>query len=187
MTIRPLPHSIFVKREPKFLGSTIQLIGHNQFHQCLGQITAINPNSELAKEGYSVGQNIVFKQVLKGISVNHEDDKLLIKDDTVYGKYRYDKDGNVIIIPRKKYVFGECITKEKSGRIYLPEAIKNNKKEFYFKVISTPMDFNFKFQIFGGDILTFNPKNRTACKKAEVNGKELLFMPIQFLDAKLED
>lgn len=185
--IRPLPHSIFVKRDEKRLGRTIMLIAHYADYPCTGTITAINPKSDLAKEGYSVGQNIIFKQTYKGVGLKElTKDELIIKDEFVYGKYRYSKDNELIIIPRKEYIFGESIAQEKVSRIYIPDAIKNTKKIFWFKVLSIPIDFKLKYQVFGGDTLTFSAGLRMQCKKIKHDHKEYLFFPVKLLDAKLD-
>lgn len=186
--IKPNRNKIFIERQESsylYRGSILTPEIHT-FRECLGVIHKINPESNLAKEGYTVGQKVIFRQQFVGQVLDEKfPDVLIVDDESIVGKYVINKKDELIIIPRKGWLFGEYIREENFGSIIMFGGSKKSSYEYYLKIISMPLTYKHK-TVYGGDMMPLIKSHPPKCLILNYNNKPHVFVPEDCVLAKVQ-
>lgn len=189
MKLRPLKDKVYVKRfKVNYQNDAVLLSERHVEFNCTGVISAISSQSDLAKEGFGLGHHVVFHQQYRGKVLDKENQELLMLNDAdVIAKYITTPDGEVIVRPRKGFVFGELEREEKVGLIIIPGQVQHKKVNSYLHIVSIPLDNKFQNELIEGSTILL-PKgwnvNRLT-SKFEMGGKTFLFANIKLITNKV--
>lgn len=182
--IKPNRNKVFINRDKSnYFRQGVFVPEIYTFRECKGTINRLNPDSMLAKEGYTVGQKVIFRQQYIGQILDERfPDTVLVDDESVVAKYVLTKKNGLIIIPRKGWIFGQYIRKETYGSIIMFNGSRKTSYEYQLKIINVPL--TYKYNLNGGTIVPLPKDHPPKCLIMNFNHLPHVFVPEKEIGAK---